>query len=506
MTHRNLMLILLSLFLGAGSGGPAWAQAAEDTAIVHAVMFSRQGCPHCHDVIDNVLPPLYEQYGDQLQVLIIEVDSPEKSEALYAAAAVAGLPRNRVGVPLMLIGDRVLIGSLDIRNELPRLIEQHLPTGGLPFSSLSALDPFLPEGAVTVTLPPPPPAPSAILPKQPPAVAAGTPVVYALMFWMDGCPHCHDVMDYVLPPLQMQYGDQMYVHLIEIATMEQVDALYAAAEAAGLSRNQVGVPLMFVGDQVLIGRDEIQNDFPRLLAQYLPLGGLGFSTLTALAQFLPDLPDELAAEAPVVEPPAAGATAVPLPAAPVNEGAATFGEPAYDGFTLAIITLVGMVVALAYTAVRFWQARQGKPLPAAPGWLMTGLPLVALVGLGVAGYLAYIETQPVVPICGPVGDCQAVQQSEYAYLFGIPIGVIGVIGYVAILAAWLWGVVKNDNRAFLLLLGMTSFGVLFSIYLTYLEPFVIGAVCAWCLTSAVIMTALMLMSLSLVDEASLAPA
>jgi uncharacterized membrane protein len=78
--------------------------------------------------------------------------------------------------------------------------------------------------------------------------------------------------------------------------------------------------------------------------------------------------------------------------------------------------------------------------------------------------------------------------------------VIGVIGYATILAAWLWGVAQKDNRAFLLLLGMTRFGVLFSIYLTYLEPFVISAVCAWRLTSAMIMTLLMLMSLFLVDE------
>jgi len=112
----------------------------------------------------------------------------------------------------------------------------------------------------------------------------------------------------------------------------------------------------------------------------------------------------------------------------------------------------------------------------------------------VAAYLAYVETQAVTAVCGPVGDCNAVQTSEYAYLFGVPIGVLGVMGYVAILAAWVWGKWQGDGRADLALLGMTVFGVPFSIYLTYLEPFVIGAVCAWCLTSAVVMTLLMLAS------------
>jgi uncharacterized membrane protein len=48
----------------------------------------------------------------------------------------------------------------------------------------------------------------------------------------------------------------------------------------------------------------------------------------------------------------------------------------------------------------------------------------------------------------------------------------------------------------LALLGLTAFGVLFSIYLTFLEPFVIGATCAWCLTSAIVMTALFWLSLA----------
>jgi uncharacterized membrane protein len=116
----------------------------------------------------------------------------------------------------------------------------------------------------------------------------------------------------------------------------------------------------------------------------------------------------------------------------------------------------------------------------------------------VAGYLAYVETTQVEAVCGPVGDCNTVQQSEYARLFGIlPIGVMGLAGYVGILAAWLVvRFVKTNlaDMASLALFGMTAIGTLFSIYLTFLEPFVIGATCAWCLTSAILMTTLMLLS------------
>ena len=82
-------------------------------------------------------------------------------------------------------------------------------------------------------------------------------------------------------------------------------------------------------------------------------------------------------------------------------------------------------------------------------------------------------------------------------LLGIPIGVLGVFGYLAILGVWLWS--RSSTHAFaqqmqLLLFGMALVGVLFSLYLTYLEPFVIGAVCIWCLTSAVLMTLLLLLT------------
>jgi uncharacterized membrane protein len=68
-----------------------------------------------------------------------------------------------------------------------------------------------------------------------------------------------------------------------------------------------------------------------------------------------------------------------------------------------------------------------------------------------------------------------------------------------IFLAWIIGQMSNQRLAAyasLVLLGMTTFGVLFSIYLTFLEPFVIGATCAWCLTSAIIMILLLWLSLA----------
>jgi uncharacterized membrane protein len=99
-----------------------------------------------------------------------------------------------------------------------------------------------------------------------------------------------------------------------------------------------------------------------------------------------------------------------------------------------------------------------------------------------------------------VGDCNTVQQSSYARLFGIvPIGVLGLVGYLDIFATWIVAALAKGALADLAWLGlflMALLGTLFSIYLTFLEPFVIGATCAWCLTSAVLMAFLLWLSLA----------
>jgi uncharacterized membrane protein len=134
-----------------------------------------------------------------------------------------------------------------------------------------------------------------------------------------------------------------------------------------------------------------------------------------------------------------------------------------------------------------------------PGWQRWVIVLLAALGLGVSGYLGYVEAFDATPVCGPVGDCLAVQLSPYARTLGvIPMSALGLIGYLAILSFGLWGFTgpaHRQLRAGRIVFHLSLVGVVFSLYLTYLQPFVIGAVCAWCLTSAVSITGVMLLSL-----------
>jgi uncharacterized membrane protein len=171
---------------------------------------------------------------------------------------------------------------------------------------------------------------------------------------------------------------------------------------------------------------------------------------------------------------------------------------------LAMAVLAGMSLAIIYAVYAL--VRGGKSgTRSRPIWIDLLTPILAVIGLGVAGYLAYVETQMVSAICGPIGDCNAVQSSVYARLFGLlPIGILGLIGYALILVAWIVQRLRNDrwgNYAPIAILGMSLLGTVFSVYLTYLEIFVIEAVCIWCLSSAVIMTLIMLLGLRPAREA-----
>ncbi len=173
--------------------------------------------------------------------------------------------------------------------------------------------------------------------------------------------------------------------------------------------------------------------------------------------------------------------------------------PKYSGMTLAAIVMAGMLAAVVFVGWALVRSFQGKIFRSWPAWFTWIIPLLAVAEFGVAIYLSYVETTSAQAVCGPIGDCNSVQDSRYAILLGfLPVGVFGLLGAVAILVVWAWGHFRKDwiaEYAPVMVFGFSVFGTAFSIYLTYLELFVIHAVCMWCVTSAVLMTLLMLAAL-----------
>ena len=111
---------------------------------------------------------------------------------------------------------------------------------------------------------------------------------------------------------------------------------------------------------------------------------------------------------------------------------------------------------------------------------------VAVIGLGISGYLTAVHYGGGEPVCAIAHGCATVQQSSYAEFLGVPVALLGLLGYVAILAS----LVKDTEltRSITALLAIA--GLAFSAWLTYVEIWELDAICIWCVGSAICMTLL----------------
>jgi uncharacterized membrane protein/thiol-disulfide isomerase/thioredoxin len=388
MRTLSLTLITLSFFVGMMVRPPVAAECAEPS-VVQAVLFYSPNCPHCHQVIIELLEPMLADYEDQLKIVGIDTSQPSGAELYRAAVARFGIPSERLGVPTMVVGDLVLVGSLEIPEQFPTIVEQGLAAGGIPWPDIPGLAQAL---------------------AQPQAQPSPT----------------------VTP---------------EANTSEASAPATAAAPTAPLPTRRP---------------DSSPTRAPALALQE-PGEGTGLN----------------------IE----------------NQG------PSSDplGFGLAGVILAGMVLSIGFSSWRIsrpgiWQriVRIFTLDRTPPERATTAvIPLLALAGLAVASYLAYVEITHAAAVCGPVGECNVVQTSAYALFLGIPVAVWGLLYYLAVVALWAGQrtlVGRWASLSLLGLLGLTLFGTLFSIYLTCLELFAIRAICSWCLSSAVISTVLMLLA------------
>lgn len=118
--------------------------------------------------------------------------------------------------------------------------------------------------------------------------------------------------------------------------------------------------------------------------------------------------------------------------------------------------------------------------------LHTAALALAILGLVIAAYLTYVHYSGVTALCEIAHGCEQVQTSRWAKLAGVPVSLLGLIGYVAIVAALL----LRGEAARIAATAFAVGGSFFSAYLTYREIWTIEAICIWCIASAIIMTAL----------------
>jgi uncharacterized membrane protein len=301
--------------------------------------------------------------------------------------------------------------------------------------------------------------------------------VRAILFHGSDCETCPDLFAYLLPGLLEQYGSRLEIAGIDLSRPPGSDVYREAAGTYALPAEWTGEPVVLVNGRTLVGVMAIAQTLGDNFEQVGALPGAsawpGLPGLSKriLQQGVAELRARVAREgAPSVSETFAAADTGPSPGDRIANA-------------LAIVVLAGMVAALAHSLVR---VRRSVAAPPPRGWL----PIVLLAGLGISVYTAYTALAGVAPVCGPLGGCAVVQNSEHARPFGIPMGVWGVLGYGLLLAAWGLGRrLAPDGGGVRWVPWLIAFcGTLFSIWLTALEPFVIGATCLWCLGSAIAMT------------------
>lgn len=351
-------------------------------------------------------------------------------------------------------------------------------------------------------------------------------VVRAVMFYSPTCGFCHQVITEILPPIMDEanssetwvylpsnetgedelppivgeIGDRLQILYINTATMVGGTLYSNSIEHYSIPDERLGVPTMIINDTVLVGAFEIPDQMPGIIEEGFASGGISWPSIPDLDTALPLLTAMPETQPEATSAPSTDTAPTSDVAAETESGPVDFDEiqpTVMDkimedplGNSISILVLIGLVLSFVLIAYRALTIRPSKT----PLSTEVIVPILAVIGMGVAAYLAFVETTGATAVCGPVGDCNTVNQSEYAMLFGIiPIGGLGLFGYIAILFAWIVGRMNwgwFSHLANFGVFGMALFGTAFSTYLTFLEPFVIGATCAWCLSSAILITSL----------------
>lgn len=277
MTKSRFLLASLAALLSLLWGWAVQAQgilpeATAEPGVVRFILFYSDTCPHCHEVMENYLPTVYEKYGDRVEYQYIGIhNNTEGYQAMLALESSLGVPQSEQGyIPALVIGDQVLIGGDQIPARLEGLIDQYLAQGGVDYPSL--------EDLPTVVVPTP------------------GPKVQVLVFVDQASPSFQELSTLMIS-LGQQHGSGFEPYAADISTAQAREALDRLHEALGEAPYTDGSPEVLIDRTLLIGMDEIEAELPGLIDDYLARGGVNLPSLEALAGETP-VPEESATPTP----------------------------------------------------------------------------------------------------------------------------------------------------------------------------------------------------------------
>ncbi len=355
-------------------------------------------------------------------------------------------------------------------------------------------------------------------------------VVYGVFFLSPSCSNCSDVLTNHWPNIHDEFDDRLKILFIDVSTSDGSQIMNVAINTMHIQSNEL--PLLIIGSEVMIGSSDIITHAPSVIRAGLNSVGIGYPpipNIDNLFQFVfsdgPPLTTEGGAHVLDSKPANLIALFVLLGLVASIGVMAVAGWQCFTRHNLQLITsingflglrttLAGVIIGVGFSGllaissitspnalvisimilivflILVFQLFRSSSL----SHLTTRLiPLTIVIGVLVAGYLAYKEMSLIRATCGVMGDCNTVQY-QYARTLGFSVPTIGIVGYLTIFTLWAVNQFRKQLQIDATIFFMAFLGVGFSIYLTLFETFVIGTNCVWCLTSAVVMGLLLWMT------------
>jgi cytochrome c biogenesis protein CcdA/glutaredoxin len=245
---------------------------ADDGSVVRIVYFTAEDCSHCNAIINEVLMPLQAEYGERLQIKMIEVSEPSNYEMLMQAEEMFDVPQEERGLPTLIVGGKVLIGEEAIREQLSCLCETCLQAEGTSWPDIPGLE----EIAVESTKEPdlifnPEVDVTPCGPENADVCQVPNPglKVWAAYFYEVGCQECSRA------EYDIRYVQSKYPQLEVVEYNVQDDAALAEFLATRLDvpeSQRLATPTLFIGDDYLIGTDITADALLTLVEKYAPTG------------------------------------------------------------------------------------------------------------------------------------------------------------------------------------------------------------------------------------------
>jgi cytochrome c biogenesis protein CcdA len=245
---RTRSLAILSLGLLLLLRGVQIADAQEKP-VVRFLFFYNEDCPVCKRIKGDYMPTVFEKYGEQVECRYIEIwNDPENHRTMRGLLLKMDVPANRQDyVPIVVIGNDVLAGD-EITERLEEIIDQYLAQGGVDSPSLDNLP---------------------------------LPVHIAVFYDPDGTSFSR--LDKLIGVQMAQHGAWLQTHTIDLSQPGNTELLVQYNIALGLPEPSPGTPHVLIGQQMLVGIDQIESKLPGLIEEHRAQGGVEIPTMESLS-------------------------------------------------------------------------------------------------------------------------------------------------------------------------------------------------------------------------------